>query len=186
MTVEEYINQNFVTEVEERDILLVDKKAFGDEEEHEYHCICYDGVAYGKAEGWHDPNKENVILSYPTVGTLSQYPAKMEAIREFMGLNESDKIFYGDIAIKYGKIGKWFIDCNTLNAIDVLAKQSKMDSWLGITTEGNFKDLENGGKVLSAKSAMHDLIDGLTDKDFDTLTDNEKFLFVKFLGKLLK
>ena len=162
MTVEEYIKQNFVTEIDERDILLTNKKAFGDNEEHEYHCVCHDGIAFGEATDWHDPKKRYVILSYPTVGEISQYPAKMEAIREFLGLSlgykDGEKITYGDIAIKYGKIGKWFIPADQLNIIEQLATASTMADWLNVTTEGNFKD---GGNEISPRTALHDLIDGL-------------------------
>jgi hypothetical protein len=186
MTPTEHIEQNFVMEVNERDIILVNKKLFGDDDEHEYHCKCYNGIAYGTAVGWHDPAKNNIILSYPTVGQLCQYPAKLKAIREYCGLPSDEKITFGDIAIKYGKMGKWFIDEHTLNTIELLTNQSKMDAWLYVTEEGNFKDLENGGKDLSPKRAMHDLIDGLTADDFDSITNEAKFRFVKFLGRILK
>lgn len=185
MTPQEYIKKIFSCEPEYgREILLTNKKAFGDDNEHNYTFDCFDGVAYGKAEGWHDRGKEYVIMSYPTMAELSQYPAKINAIREYCGLGTDDKITCGDIALKYGKMGKWFIDAKTLNAIDAIATASEMDCWLDVTTEGNFRDRENG-KEISVRTAMHDLCDGMSENDFNNLCDHDKFLFVKMIAKLL-
>lgn len=184
MTREEFIAKNFNPEEEDRDIILTNKKAFGDNLEHEYTFHCYDGIAYGVANGWHDPRKNHVIMSYPTIGSLYQYPAKLKAIREYCGIPESEPITYGDIAMKYGKIGKWFITAKQLNAVDDLATTSKMATWLGVTAEGNFHDLDNNTEI-SAKVALHDLVDGMTENDFHGLSDEQKFEFVKLLGSLL-
>lgn len=184
MTPEEHIKQNFVTEIDERDILFTNKKVFGDDNEHEYHCVCYDGFGYGEAIGWHDPKKRSVVVAYPTVAQLCQYPAKMEAIREFLGLKDGEKITYGDIAIKYGKFGKWFIPVDQLDITEQLSVASKTVDWLTVTAEGNFID-NDSGREISAKTALRGLIEGLAEDEFNTLNDKEKFRFVQLLGSLL-
>ena len=181
MTPEEHILSIFRPEIEERDIMLTNKKAFGDDKEHEYHFVCYDGIAYGTAEGWHDPAKNKVILSYPTIGQLSQYPAKQNAIRKYCGLPNDEKITYGDIAMKYGKMGKWFIPAEVLNVLDAL---SIGVSWLRVSTEGNFYDVDEQSDI-SPRTAMHDLLPVLEEDNFNDLPDHDKFIFVKWLGSLI-
>lgn len=169
------------------EILLTDKKVFKDDEEHPYVFVCYDGFAQGKHDTDKDPNPncpDTILMSYPHYRELT--PKKIEQIREYRGLDENVPLNYEDVAMKFGKIGKYGLTVRELEVIEHLAKISRMDCWLGITIEGNFYDRENNNKPISGKKAMCDFIEGLVYDDLANLDNTDKLTFVKALGKLLK
>lgn len=89
----------------EEGILFVDKKIFGDEDEHEYKCKCMDGIAYGTKSDEEDINSPlSIIIEYPTLSELSN--KEKDHILEYRGLydlNHND-ITYGDVMVALGKI----------------------------------------------------------------------------------
>lgn len=70
-----------------------------------------------------------------------------------------------------------------------IAKVSKMDTWFNIDMHGRVRDLE--GNVKSSSTAktrrvlVAQLIDGMSENDWNTLTDKEKLLLTKALAKCL-
>lgn len=88
---------------ETNDILLFDRKLFGDEEEHFYEGKFYDGVALlnrGKDEAEASPEK--LILLYPVRDTLTK--AQEDKVRTYCGLTADDRIMCHDIALTYGEV----------------------------------------------------------------------------------
>lgn len=166
-------------------ILVSDKKVFKDDEEHIYIFDCYDGVAFGRISSDEKKSRfSTLIMSYPTVAELRKNPKKVDAIREYVGLDDDDEINYHDIALKYGKLGKYGYNADELNLIEKIARANKVDTWLDVTREGNFRDREEG-KEISAKKAMQGFIDALQYEDFVALTDEEKFTLLGVVAKVL-
>ena len=82
------------------------------------------------------------------------------------------------------KFGKYGLTSEEINLLEKIAKTNKVDTWFGISKEGNFRDLEKG-KEISGKNAMSSFIDALLFDDFKTLTDKEKFALLNITGKVL-
>lgn len=174
------------------EILLNNKKVFKDNEEHSYIFNCYDGIAYGhlnlKAENNNkaiDNLPFNMLLSYPTLAELRKSESKCAEIRRYCGLSDDEPINYNDIALRYGKMGKYGFNSEELNLIEKIAHTNKVDTWLDVTREGNFRDREEG-KEISAKKAMCWFIDALQYEDFTHLTTQEKFMLLKSMCHILK
>lgn len=180
------------------EILLTNKKVFKDDEEHSYIFNCYDGIAYGHlkfeefSENAEDNNKKaidnlpfNMLLSYPTIAELRKSESKCAEIRRYCGLSDDEPINYNDIALRYGKMGKYGFNSDELNLIEKIARANKVDTWLDVTREGNFRDREEG-KEISAKKAMCWFIDALQYEDFAHLTTQEKFMLLKSMCHILK
>lgn len=175
----------FDTKVITDAILVSDKKVFKDDEEHNYIFNCHDGVAFGRISSDEKKSRfSTLIMSYPTVVELRKNPKKVDAIREYVGLDDGDEINYHDIALKYGKLGKYGYNANELNLIEKIARANKVDTWLDVTIEGNFRDREEG-KEISAKKAMQGFIDALQYEDFAMLTDEEKYILLGAVAKAL-
>lgn len=172
------------SEITEEEIYFTDKTVFKDEMEHPYECVCYDGVAFCTKV----PCKENInapqnlMLGYPSMCSIKG-TAKETACKEYRGIPMGEPLCYSDIAIKYGKIGKYGFTADELNIMDELARSAKMD-WFVTTTEGNFKDGETG-KPMTAKKALKDLVEGLTDDDFKTLDKDDLVIFIRSLASQL-
>lgn len=166
------------------EIWFTDKAVFKDEMEHPYECVCYDGVAFCTKI----PCKENknapqsLMLGYPTMRSIKG-TAKETACRMYRQIPMAEPLYYSDIAVKYGKIGKYGFTADELNIMDGLARDAKMD-WFVTTTEGNFKDGETG-KPMTAKKALKDLVEGLTDDNFKTLDKDDLVIFIRSLASQL-
>ena len=89
----------------EEDILLTNKKLFGDKEEHAFNFKCYNGYAEGINT---DPDEkiQKVIMTYPLRKDVLADKEMWEAVLEYRGLYDCTKrdITYGDIMLKYGEI----------------------------------------------------------------------------------
>lgn len=69
-----------------------------------------------------------------------------------------------------------------------IAKVSKMDTWFDIDMYGRVRDLEGNVKGSTAKTRrvlVSQLIDGMSENDWNTLTDKEKLMLTKALAKCL-
>lgn len=69
-----------------------------------------------------------------------------------------------------------------------IAKVSKMDTWFDIDMYGRVRDLEGNVRGSIAKTRrvlVSQLIDGMSENDWNTLTDKEKLLLTKALAKCL-
>lgn len=69
-----------------------------------------------------------------------------------------------------------------------IAKASKMDTWFDIDMYGRVRDLEGNVKGSTAKTRrvlVSQLIDGMSEDDWNTLTDKEKLMLTKALAKCL-
>jgi hypothetical protein len=88
-------------------ILLTNKKAFGDNKEHEYNLVCHDGIAIGTKSS-DEPEKlpQTIILIYPLWDTVVSDRVKSREVLEYRGLDElsPNEITFGDIMVKYGVI----------------------------------------------------------------------------------
>jgi hypothetical protein len=91
----------------EEDILLCDKKVFGDNEEHSFNCKCYDGYAECTATD-SEEKIQKVTMTYPLRKDVLKSEGMSNAVLEYRGLYDCTKkdIHYGDIMMKYGKITK--------------------------------------------------------------------------------
>lgn len=91
----------------EEDILLCDKKVFGDNEEHSFNCKCYDGYAECTATD-SEEKVQKVIMTYPLRKEVLKNEDMCDAILTYRGLYDCTKkdIHYGDIMMKYGVITK--------------------------------------------------------------------------------
>lgn len=174
-------NKSLVTKEE---IYLTCKHVFGDNEEHPYMCECTNGIAYCTKVECEENKKapQRLLLGYPQMHEVKG-TAKERACREYRDLSDDDPLLYSDIAIKYGKIGKWGFNAVELNIMDKLARNAKM-GWFHTTNEGNFKDLDTG-KEISARKALGQMVDGLVRENFDCLTNDEIITFVKALASIL-
>lgn len=91
----------------EEDILLCDKKVFGDNEEHSFNCKCYDGYAECTATD-SEEKIQKVTMTYPLRKDVLKSEDMCDAILTYRGLSDCTKkdIHYGDIMMKYGTITK--------------------------------------------------------------------------------
>ena len=89
----------------EEGMLLTDVAVFGDNEEHEYNCKCYDGHAIAeRAEESNAP--QNLRLTYPTLAEVKADEDLADDVMEYRGLYDlsSEDITFGDICMCYGVI----------------------------------------------------------------------------------
>ena len=72
--------------------------------------------------------------------------------------------------------------------LNKIARKTKMDCWFYIKQNKKKQDyvfdIENG-KRLSLKCGIKQLIDGVIDTDIFELSDDEKFILIALLGKLV-
>lgn len=91
--------------IKETDILLSDEKIFGDNEEHSYDIMCYNGHAIALASDDSDAKAPRKLdLKYPKIKELDEESKKY--ILKYRGLNDvsPDDITFGDVMIAFGKI----------------------------------------------------------------------------------
>jgi len=168
------------------EIYFSNKTIFGDMDAHPYMCECHDGIAYcTRIECDENPvatTPQKFLLGYPTmcevIGTDRE-----NACREFRNIPAVSPLNYHDIAVKYGRIGKWGFNSEELNIMDKLARSAKMD-WFVTTTEGNFRDGETG-KSMTARKALKDLVEGLADENLDALEKPDLIAFIRSLASIL-
>lgn len=90
------------------EMLLTDKKVFGDNKEHEYNVECFDGLAFARptdGELENNPNAPKLLeLSYPKLDTLTD--KQKEKCLEYRGLyyESVESCNYADVCMKYGMI----------------------------------------------------------------------------------
>lgn len=94
-----------MSNIHEDGVLFVDEKFFGDKMEHEYDCICKDGIATGTRVN--DNNEDeplSIIIEYPSLSNLTE--EEKDRILSYRGLYNLgyDGINYGDVMVAYGKI----------------------------------------------------------------------------------
>lgn len=88
-------------------VYFVEVELFGDKEEHEFDCKCYDGVAF-----CYEVNSENVlpdlIVEYPKRENVMKDEELCEYILRYCGLYDLgyEDINYGDIMLALGNINK--------------------------------------------------------------------------------
>ena len=89
----------------EEDILLTNRKIFGDKEEHAFNCKCYDGYAECTSTD-EDEKIQKVIMKYPLRKEVLADSEMWNAVLDYRGLYDCTKrnITYGDIMLKYGII----------------------------------------------------------------------------------
>ena len=72
--------------------------------------------------------------------------------------------------------------------LNKIARKTKMDCWFYIKQNKKKQDyvfdIENG-KRLSLKCGIKQFIDGVIDTDIFELSDDEKFILIALLGKLV-
>lgn len=88
--------------VREDSVMFCDNDFFGDDEEHEYTVECADGAALAYALEKTDPS--TIILTYPKMAEVVKDEAMVDAIREYRGLPDDEKIHYGDVMMYCGKL----------------------------------------------------------------------------------
>lgn len=94
--------RNIEEHFDEREILFTDPRLFGDNNEHEYNCKCYDGFAVCTMVG--DENvPEKLHLTYPTLALVEQLHLTTR-IKNYCGLPSYTELTFGDVAICMGKI----------------------------------------------------------------------------------
>lgn len=166
------------------EILFTNKHIFKDEEEHPYECLCTNGVAYCTKVECEENKKapQHLLLGYPMMHEIKGTP-KEDRCKECRGIPYGEPLQYSDIAMLYGKIGKWGFNAEELNIMDKLAQNAKM-GWFYTTTEGNFKDLDTG-KEITARRALGQMVDGLVSENFDCLTRDELITLVKALASIM-
>ena len=71
-----------------------------------------------------------------------------------------------------------------IQLLQKLAKKSKMDCWFDMDDNGEVRDLENGGRVMSTRNACRQLIEGLTPEDLDGLSGSEVHTLLGITSKL--
>lgn len=57
--------------------------------------------------------------------------------------------------------------------------------WLLIDEKGNFKDLDNKGRVMSKRKAIKQIVEGITPEDISDLSSMELLGLLNILGKFL-
>lgn len=93
----------------EDEMLLTNKKVFGNNEEHEYKVKCYDGYATAEPtenELENFPNAPKLRLIYPKLDDLGD-KRKIEVL-DYRGLYDepAEKCNYADVCMRYGRIIK--------------------------------------------------------------------------------
>ena len=72
-----------------------------------------------------------------------------------------------------------------MNALEYLAKVSKMDCWFGITDHGVVYDRENGARFINPKTAIYNLIDGATEYDIQEIGHYDSLTIMNLLARLM-
>lgn len=72
-----------------------------------------------------------------------------------------------------------------INALEHLAKVSKMDCWFGVTNLGDVYNRENGCRYIDPKSAIYELIDGATEYDIHEIGDYDSLVLMSLLARLM-
>lgn len=89
----------------EENILFVDEKVFGDNEEHEYNLTCYDGWAIGVPLATNEVDvPAEIIVRYPKLDNVLEKEDLASYVRKYRGLPSDEKIHCGDVMISLGKI----------------------------------------------------------------------------------
>ena len=98
-----YIFKSFI---EESDVLLCDPDVFGDDSEHSYDVVCYDGYAIATSN--EDDVPKILKLTYPKRLEIQSDDEMSDYVLKYRGLYDqtSVNIHYGDIMMAYGKIQK--------------------------------------------------------------------------------
>ena len=63
-----------------------------------------------------------------------------------------------------------------------MLEETEMCKYIGSTQEGNFKDLDTG-KDISIRTVLYDIVNNMEKEDFNTLTDDMKYKFVRLMGR---
>lgn len=96
------MKKDFINEIE---VIFQDEKIFGDNEEHYYDVMCYDGYGIGiSSDGFSTPKE--IKITYPKLSEILEDKDRTNYILKYRGLhdlNERD-IHYGDIMMAFGKI----------------------------------------------------------------------------------
>lgn len=71
-----------------------------------------------------------------------------------------------------------------IDVINIILIHSKMNNWCNILPDNRFYDLEKH-KCVTTKSAIHDIYQGMTEQDFNCLTNEQKFILINIASKLL-
>lgn len=80
----------------EQPIRFQDTEFFGDNKKRTINFKIYDGFAYCP-----DYNGEELFLTYPKLDFVNTCKEMSSSVRDFMGLNDSDKICVTDIVQSY-------------------------------------------------------------------------------------
>ena len=88
----------------ETDVLFNDPTIFGDDEEHSYDVICYEGYAIASAN--EDGIPKWLKITYPNIVDILIDAEKIDYVLKYRGLHDltAKDIHYGDIMMAYGKI----------------------------------------------------------------------------------
>ncbi len=88
----------------ETDVLFNDPTIFGDDEEHSYDVICYEGYAIASAN--EDDIPKWLKITYPNIIDILIDAEKTDYVLKYRGLHDltAKDIHYGDIMMAYGKI----------------------------------------------------------------------------------
>ena len=98
---EEELTKIYGKMVCEQPIRFQDSKVFGDNKKYVINFKIFDGFAYCE-----DFNGDEYYLTYPKIDFLNSCNEMQQAIRTYMGLNESDKIGVVDILQSYCSLHK--------------------------------------------------------------------------------
>jgi len=110
----------------EDNMLLSDKKVFGDNDEHDYDLFCYDGYAVAiptVGELVTNPNAPKVLmLTYPKLEVFSD--EQKREILDYRGIYDeaAHMCNYADVCMRYGKITQMMVK-TAPNDLKVLIKQ---------------------------------------------------------------
>ena len=87
--------------------LFINEKVFGDDDEHQYDVVCYDGYAIATAKGEGIPGKLEV--TYPLLEDVLSNEEQSEYVLNYRGLFDLKPrdIHYGDIMFALGKIVRY-------------------------------------------------------------------------------
>ena len=84
--------------------LFINEKVFGDDDEHQYEVVCYDGYAIATAK--EDRLPKRLELTYPLMKDILADEEKSSEVLAYRGLFDlkPHDIHYGDIMLAFGKI----------------------------------------------------------------------------------
>lgn len=93
---ENVLEKLYGKKVSTQTIQFQDKEFFGDNKKHSMSFDVYDGFAYCE-----DYKGREYVLSYPKLDFITSIKQMENAVREFMGLNDTDKICVTDVLQSY-------------------------------------------------------------------------------------